>query len=88
MTRLLQNVEMTSSSTSLNNIFSYIHRRVDFRNSFIVCWKLVYLNTVVDQLSHDLELEFLKFTFGNGVSLCDDGDNVDLDISQKNSHML
>lgn len=62
---------------------SYVHGRVDFRNSFVVGWKLVYLNTVADQLTHDLDLEFLKFTFGNSVCLRDDGDNVDLNGSKQ-----
>lgn len=57
---------------------AHIHDCVNLGHSLVVSGKLVDLNPVADQLAHDLDLELVELTLGDGVSLGNDGNNVHL----------
>lgn len=57
---------------------THIHDRINLCNSFIIRGKLVDLDPIADQLTHDLDLELVELTLGNGVRFGDDGNNVHL----------
>lgn len=64
---------------------TYIHRGVDFCDGLVICGKLVDLNTVANQLTHDFDLELVQLTLGNCVSFSNNRDNVHL---KKKTHFI
>lgn len=57
---------------------AHIHDCVDLGNSLVISGKLVDLDPIADQLAHDLDLELVELTLGDGVSLGNDGNDVHL----------
>lgn len=57
---------------------SYVHGGVDLADGLVVGGKLVDLDAIAYQLTHDLDLELVELTLGDGVSFGNDGDDVDL----------
>lgn len=57
---------------------AHIHDCVNLCNSLIISGELVDLDPIADQLAHDLDLELVELTLGDGVSLGNDGNNVHL----------
>lgn len=57
---------------------TYVHGGVDLTDGFIVCWELIYLDTVAHQLTHNLYFELVEFTLGDCVRFGNDGNYVDL----------
>lgn len=57
---------------------TYVHGGVDLTDSVIVCWELIYLDTVAHQLTHNLYFEFMELTLGDCVRFGNDGNYVDL----------
>lgn len=57
---------------------AHIHDCVNLCNSLIIRGELVDLDPVADQLAHDLDLELVELTLGDGVSLGNDGNNIHL----------
>lgn len=57
---------------------AHIHDCVNLGNSLVISGKLVDLNPIADQLAHDLDLELVELTLGDGVSLGNDGNDVHL----------
>lgn len=57
---------------------THIHDGINLRNSLVICGKLVDLHPIADQLAHDLDLELVELTLGDGVGLGNDGNNVHL----------
>lgn len=57
---------------------TYVHGGVDLADGFIVCWKLIYLDTVAHQLTHYLYFELMELTLGDCVCFGNDGNDVDL----------
>lgn len=64
---------------------THIHDCIDLCDSLVICGKLVDLDPVADQLTHDLDLELVELALGDGVSLGNDGDDVHLP-GQKKGH--
>lgn len=57
---------------------AHIHDCINLGNSLIIRGKLVDLDPIADQLTHDLDLELVELTLGDGVSFGNDGNNVHL----------
>lgn len=57
---------------------THIHDCINLCHSLIISGKLVDLDPIADQLAHDLDLELVELTLGDGVSLGNDGNNVNL----------
>lgn len=53
-----------------------IHWRICFGNIFVIRGKLINVNAVVLQFSHNFCLEFLKFRLRNGIGFSNDGHDV------------
>lgn len=72
-------VSQPSGSGALRALTNtHIHDRIDLCNSLVVGGKLVDLDSIADQLTHDLDLEFVELALGDGVSLGNDGNDVHL----------
>lgn len=57
---------------------THIHDCINLCNCLVISGKLVDLDPIADQLAHDLNLELVELTLGDGVSLGNDGNNVNL----------
>ena len=57
---------------------AYIHCGVDLGDGLIVHRKLIDLDTITDQLTHDLDLELVELTLRDGVCFGNDWNDVDL----------
>lgn len=57
---------------------TYAHRGIYLSHCLFICWELVDLDAIADQLAHDFTLELVQLVFCNGVSLGNDGDDVHL----------
>lgn len=57
---------------------THVHGGVDFCNGFIVSGELVNLDAVAHELTHDLNLEFMKLGFGDCVCFRDNGNDIHL----------
>lgn len=57
---------------------AHVHDCINLGNSFIIRGKLVDLDPIADQFTHDLDLELVELTLGDGVSFGNDGNNVHL----------
>lgn len=57
---------------------TYIHGGIDLTDGFVICWELIYLDTVAHQLTHYLDFEFMQLTLGDCVRFGNDGNYVDL----------
>lgn len=55
---------------------TYVHGGVDLGDRLVIGGKLVDLNSVADQLAGDLELELGQLTFGDGIRLSNDRNNI------------
>lgn len=67
---------------------THIHDGINLCNRLVISGKLVDLDPIADQLAHDLDLELVELTLGDGVSLGNDGNNVNLPGSGEGSSML
>lgn len=57
---------------------TYTHGCINLSHGFFICGELVYLDSIADQLAHDLTLEFVQFVLGDGVSFCNYWNDVHL----------
>lgn len=57
---------------------SYVHGGVNLADGLVVGGELIDLDAVAHQLTHDLDLELVELTLGDGVGFGNDGDDVDL----------
>lgn len=62
---------------------THIHDRINLCHGLVISGKLVDLDPVADQLAHDLDLELVELTLGDGVSLGNDGNDVNLPGPEK-----
>lgn len=58
---------------------TYVHCPIYLRHWFIVCWELVDLNPVADQLTCDFNFKFGQLALGNGIRFGNDRNDVDLE---------
>lgn len=65
---------------------TYTHCGIDLGHCLFICWELVDLDTVADQLTHDFTLELVQLVFCNGVGLGNDGDDVHLQDKDSITH--
>lgn len=61
----------------------YIHGGVDLCHRLVISGELVYLNTVADQLTGDLDFELGQLALGDGVRLGNDWNNIDLQLRKE-----
>lgn len=66
---------------------TYAHCGIDLGHCLFICWELVDLDAVADQLTHDFTLELVQLIFCNGVSLGNDGDDVHLQDKDSTAHV-
>lgn len=64
---------------------THIHGSVDLGDRLVVSRELVDLDTVTDQLTHDLDLKLVELALGDGVCFGDDRNDVDL---QRNTQVV
>lgn len=57
---------------------TYIHHGVDLCHSIVISGKLVDLDSVADQLTHDLDFKLVEFTLGNGVGFSNYWNDINL----------
>lgn len=57
---------------------THIHDCINLSNGLVVSGKLVDLDSVADQLTHDLDLELVELALRDGVGLGNDGNYVHL----------
>lgn len=48
---------------------AHIHCTIDLGSSVVICWKLIDLNTIDDQFTHELHLKLLQFALRNCIGL-------------------
>jgi hypothetical protein len=57
---------------------THVHDCINLGDSLVIGGKLVDLDSVADQLTHDLDFELVELALGDGVSLGNDGDYIHL----------
>lgn len=62
---------------------TYVHWGIDLTDGFVVCWELIYLDSVAHKLAHYLYLEFMQLALGDCVCFGNDGNYVDLKEDSK-----